>query len=169
MGDADRGTWAERLPPYMNFSLPQSRFFGSHAHEQRSLPIHGRALSISRKMECRLGRKLAPRVWRFSQVHCQRWSDIKNSRADHSDFNGLNFLVALSPSGVLAVLEWEDAFSWNAYADIGNMLRYEPQSLSRPRRRARERLAHGGKTGRFGGPFRHAPTLPPIRLGGRRT
>lgn len=26
---------------------------------------------------------------------------------------------------VSAVLDWEEAFSWNRYVDIGNMLRYE--------------------------------------------
>ncbi|WP_339296317.1 phosphotransferase [Paenibacillus sp. FSL W7-1279] len=42
----------------------------------------------------------------------------------HSDYNGLNILMQHGPEGcaVSAVLDWEEAFSWNRYVDIANML-----------------------------------------------
>jgi Ser/Thr protein kinase RdoA (MazF antagonist) len=49
----------------------------------------------------------------------------------HSDFNQKNFLVRRNANGryeLAAVLDWEFAFSGSAVIDIGNLLRFEPES-----------------------------------------
>jgi aminoglycoside phosphotransferase (APT) family kinase protein len=76
-----------------------------------------------------LGEELAQSVWSFSQTYCHLLSEIEDTpMLVHSDFNGLNILMRHGSEGceVSAVLDWEDAFSWNRYVDIANMLRYEP-------------------------------------------
>ncbi|MGG4092463.1 phosphotransferase family protein [Paenibacillus lautus] len=76
-----------------------------------------------------LGEELAQSVWSFSQTYSHLLSEIEDTpMLVHSDYNGLNILMRHGPEGceVSAVLDWEDAFSWNRYVDIANMLRYEP-------------------------------------------
>lgn len=76
-----------------------------------------------------LGEELTQSVWSFSQTYSHLLSEIEDSPVlVHSDYNGLNILMSHGPEGctVSAVLDWEDAFSWNRYVDIANMLRYEP-------------------------------------------
>jgi aminoglycoside phosphotransferase (APT) family kinase protein len=76
-----------------------------------------------------LGEELAQSVWSFSQTYCHLLLEIEDTpMLVHSDFNGLNILMRHGSEGceVSAVLDWEDAFSWNRYVDIANMLRYEP-------------------------------------------
>ncbi|MFE0554902.1 phosphotransferase family protein [Paenibacillus sp. NPDC058910] len=76
-----------------------------------------------------LGEELAQSVWSFSQTYSHLLSEIEDTpKLVHSDYNGLNILMRHGPEGceVSAVLDWEDAFSWNRYVDIANMLRYEP-------------------------------------------
>lgn len=76
-----------------------------------------------------LGEELAQSVWSFSQTYSHLLSEIEDTPVlVHSDYNGLNILMQHGPEGraVSAVLDWEEAFSWNRYVDIANMLRYEP-------------------------------------------
>ncbi|MGG3507783.1 aminoglycoside phosphotransferase family protein [Paenibacillus lautus] len=76
-----------------------------------------------------LGEELAQSVWSFSQTYSHLLSEIEDTpMLVHSDYNGLNILMRHGLEGceVSAVLDWEDAFSWNRYVDIANMLRYEP-------------------------------------------
>lgn len=76
-----------------------------------------------------LGPELSDGLWTFCQRHAPALSAVRERPVlVHSDFNGLNVLVQPDVGGrysVAAVLDWEDAFSWNRYADLGNMLRYE--------------------------------------------
>jgi Ser/Thr protein kinase RdoA (MazF antagonist) len=49
----------------------------------------------------------------------------------HSDFNQKNFLIRRNTHGryeLAAVLDWEFAFSGSGVIDIGNLLRFEPES-----------------------------------------
>ncbi|WP_379147158.1 phosphotransferase family protein [Paenibacillus sp. sgz500992] len=77
-----------------------------------------------------LGDELTQAVWSFCQSNL---AALKESRSHarpvlvHSDFNGLNILMQRDAAdcSVSAVLDWEFAFSWNRYVDIGNILRYE--------------------------------------------
>lgn len=75
-----------------------------------------------------LGEELIQQVWSY----CQSYSPLLSESDEkpvlvHSDFNGLNILVRddVVDCAVSAILDWEFAFAWNRYVDIGNMLRYE--------------------------------------------
>ncbi|OIA98651.1 aminoglycoside phosphotransferase [Paenibacillus sp. LC231] len=75
-----------------------------------------------------LGEELAQSVWSFSRTYSHLLSELEDTPVlVHSDYNGLNILMQNGAGGceVSAVLDWEDAFSWNRYVDIANMLRYE--------------------------------------------
>ncbi|PJN54445.1 hypothetical protein PAEVO_11660 [Paenibacillus sp. GM2FR] len=75
-----------------------------------------------------LGEELAQSVWSFSRTYSHLLSEIEDTPVlVHSDYNGLNILMRNGAAGceVSAVLDWEEAFSWNRYVDIANMLRYE--------------------------------------------
>lgn len=75
-----------------------------------------------------LGAEVTEKVRTFCESHRSLLSEIHEPPVlVHSDFNGLNLLMIERPNGfeVLAVLDWEFAFSGRRYVDIGNMLRYE--------------------------------------------
>lgn len=75
-----------------------------------------------------LGEELTQALWSFCQTYSSLLSESRESPVlVHSDYNGLNILMQHGPTGcsVSAVLDWEDAFSWNRHADLANMLRYE--------------------------------------------
>ncbi|MEC0305912.1 aminoglycoside phosphotransferase family protein [Paenibacillus lautus] len=75
-----------------------------------------------------LGEELAQSVWSFSRTYSHLLSEIEDTPVlVHSDYNGLNILMrnGAAECEVSAVLDWEEAFSWNRYVDIANMLRYE--------------------------------------------
>lgn len=75
-----------------------------------------------------LGEELTQAVWSFCKTYAPLLSESSETPVlVHSDFNGLNILMFHGPTGcsVSSILDWEEAFSWSRYADIGNMLRYE--------------------------------------------
>lgn len=94
-----------------------------------------------------LGANLTQEVWSFCQTYSPLLSDNSESPVlVHSDFNGLNILVRddLADCSVSAVLDWEFAFSWNRYVDIGNVLRYEEDGSLFERQFVRAYLEQGG-------------------------
>ncbi|WP_211746063.1 aminoglycoside phosphotransferase family protein [Paenibacillus sp. Marseille-Q4541] len=94
-----------------------------------------------------LGADLTQAVWSFCQTYSPLFSDNSESPVlVHSDFNGLNILVRddLADGSVSAVLDWEFAFSWNRYVDIGNMLRYEEDGSLFEKHFIRAYLEEGG-------------------------
>ena len=118
------------------FNFPDSGFFGEGLRVRDPFKMDGeRFLSIIE--ECLhntcglwLGDEYSRKVWTFCKTHSSLLTDHQETPVlVHSDYNGLNILVEDKGMGfsVSAVLDWEDAFSWNRYADIGNMLRYEEE------------------------------------------
>lgn len=118
------------------FTFTDSGFFGENLKVRDHLNMDGERF-LSFIDECLhancgfwLGEEYTRKVWSF----CQTYSSLLNENVEtpvllHSDYNGLNILVQQKAKGfsVSAVLDWEDAFSWSRYADIGNMLRYEEE------------------------------------------
>ncbi|WEG12117.1 aminoglycoside phosphotransferase family protein [Pullulanibacillus sp. KACC 23026] len=116
------------------FTFNNSGFFGKSLKIKEPFRMDGdRFLSVID--ECLhnncglyLGETYTRKVWSFCQTYSSLLTENQESPVlVHSDYNGLNLLVQQKGNGysVSAVLDWEDAFSWNRYADIGNMLRYE--------------------------------------------
>jgi len=120
-----------------SYATPGSGFFGGDLRIAHPLRMDGeRFLAfIEHCLFVRgcgqwLGEELAQALWTFSQAHSYVLSEAAElPNLVHSDYNGLNILMKQGPHGceVSAVLDWEDAFSWNRYADIGNILRYEEE------------------------------------------
>jgi aminoglycoside phosphotransferase (APT) family kinase protein len=118
------------------FTFTDSGFFGEGLRVRDHLKMDGeRFLSVID--ECLhnncgfwLGEEYTRKVWSFCQTYSSLLTDNQETPVLlHSDYNGLNILVQHNGFGfsVSAVLDWEDAFSWSRYADIGNMLRYEEE------------------------------------------
>jgi aminoglycoside phosphotransferase (APT) family kinase protein len=116
------------------YAFRESGFFGDHLTITDPLKMDGqRFLSVIEdclNAQCGawLGEQLTQKVWSFCQSYSSLLSESRETPVLlHSDFNGLNILMQHKSTGfsVSAVLDWEDAFSWSRYADIGNMLRYE--------------------------------------------
>ncbi|MFC5452735.1 phosphotransferase family protein [Paenibacillus aestuarii] len=128
---------ASTLASIHSYATPDSGFFGGDLRIAHPLRMDGeRFLAfIEHCLFVRgcgqwLGEELAQALWTFSQTYSHVLSEAAESpNLVHSDYNGLNILMKLGPYGyeVSAVLDWEDAFSWNRYADIGNLLRYEAE------------------------------------------
>lgn len=116
------------------YTFQDSGFFGEHLTVEEPLKMDGQrflsAIEGYLNAQCGewLGEQLTQEVWSFCQSHSFVLSECRETPVLlHSDFNGLNILMKNNSTGfsVSAVLDWEDAFSWSRYADIGNMLRYE--------------------------------------------
>jgi aminoglycoside phosphotransferase (APT) family kinase protein len=116
------------------FTFDDSGFFGEGLKVKEHFRMDGnRFLSVID--ECLhnncglfLGEEYTRKVWSFCQTYNSLLTENRESPVLlHSDYNGLNILVKQNGTGcsVSAVLDWEDAFSWSRYADIGNLLRYE--------------------------------------------
>jgi len=112
----------------------KSGFFGEHLTVTDPLNMGGQrflsAIAEHLNAQCGvwLGGQPRQKVWSFCQLYSSVLSENRETPVLlHSDFNGLNLLMQRQPTGysVSAVLDWEDAFAWSRYADIGNMLRYE--------------------------------------------
>ncbi|MCM2998972.1 aminoglycoside phosphotransferase family protein [Paenibacillus cellulositrophicus] len=117
------------------FPFEASGFFGSDLKVTQPFSMSGeRFLAFMDDVifhspcEAWLGDELSRELWAF----CKRYGSILSVSQEkivlaHSDYNGLNILMEKGSEGyfVSAVLDWEEAFAWNRYADLGNMLRYE--------------------------------------------
>ncbi|CAM4028700.1 aminoglycoside phosphotransferase family protein [Cohnella lubricantis] len=122
-----------------SYPMAESGFFGADLRVTERFPMNGerflgfmeQCLSQSPFRQW-LGEELARELWSFCIRHHSALSESREAPVlVHSDYNGLNILMRQrqgSGAGdweVSAVLDWEDAFAWNRYADIANMLRYE--------------------------------------------
>ncbi|MBB3111872.1 aminoglycoside phosphotransferase (APT) family kinase protein [Paenibacillus phyllosphaerae] len=119
---ADSGFFGDKLAIAQPFPMNRETFL---AFMENSL-FHNRCGQW-------LGEQVTDQLWTACLMYGPLLSAIREQPVlVHADFNGLNLLMqpGTGGMGVSAVLDWEFAFAWSRYADMGNLLRYEQPGSS---------------------------------------
>ncbi len=72
-----------------------------------------------------LGEEFSAKFWDFVMASADQLPPLKPSCLVHGDFNFDNILISPDTRKVLAILDWEFAFSCNSLFDVGTFLRFE--------------------------------------------